>query len=300
MPCKFPQMVYRAVKGRNPSTGKWPLTHDPKKGHPDMSLMRPCGQCVGCRLKYAHEWAVRCMHETQYWDVCSFITLTYEDENLRYGLAGYPTLTRGQKGDMTLFLKRLRKSLHPVKIAYKYVGEYGDTTDRPHYHILLYGHNFAADRRHHQTTSQGNHLYTSQSLDDIWSLGNCLIGDLSFESAAYVSSYNLKKLTGDDARLEYDHFDLVRPYSCTSLGFGKRWVSEFADALLERDYIIARGHKMRPPRYYDEFFKNSDKYDFRHIIRRREKLAEENESFGSDPISAFIMEDKFAKKTKKI
>lgn len=300
MPCKFPQIVYRDVSGRNPETGKWPLTHDPKKGHPDMSLLRPCGQCIGCRLKYAHEWAVRCMHETQYWDVCSFLTLTYDDEYLRYGLSGWPTLTRGPKSDMTLFWKRLRKCLTPIKVAYKYVGEYGEETHRPHYHALLYGYNFASDRRQHKVTSQGHVLYTSSFLDKVWQLGNCIIGDLSFESAAYVSSYNLKKLSGQDAVIEYDNFDLVRPYSCTSLGFGKRWIKDFADQVIERDFVIARGHKMRPPRYYDDFFKNSDDYDFRGVVRRREKLAEENEKFGSDPKSAFIMEDKFLKKSKKM
>lgn len=265
-----------------------------------MAILRPCGQCIGCRLKYAHEWAVRCMHETQYWDVCSFLTLTYDDDNLRYGLSGYPTLTRGQQGDMTKFLKRLRKRLHPCKISYKYVGEYGEQTHRPHYHALLYGYNFESDRRHYTTTPQGHHLFTSAFLDETWQLGNCLVGDITFESAAYVSSYNLKKLSGDDAKIEYDHFDLVRPYSCTSLGFGKRWVADFADQLIERDYIIARGHKMRPPRYYDEFFKNSEDYDFRGVIRRREKLALENDLFGSNPVSAFIMEDKFSKKSKKM
>lgn len=42
----------------------------------------PCGQCLGCRLDYSREWAVRCTHESLLHKENSFITLTYDDEHL--------------------------------------------------------------------------------------------------------------------------------------------------------------------------------------------------------------------------
>ena len=42
-----------------------------------------------------------------------------------------------QKSDLQKFFKRLRKKTHE-KISYYAVGEYGDNTQRPHYHIILF------------------------------------------------------------------------------------------------------------------------------------------------------------------
>lgn len=44
----------------------------------------PCGKCIGCRLDYSREWAVRCTLEMQDWpaDTCWFVTLTYDDEHV--------------------------------------------------------------------------------------------------------------------------------------------------------------------------------------------------------------------------
>lgn len=43
------------------------------------SASRPlaCGQCIGCRLERARQWAVRIMHEASLYNVNSFVTLTY-------------------------------------------------------------------------------------------------------------------------------------------------------------------------------------------------------------------------------
>lgn len=46
------------------------------------SIQVACGQCGGCRLERARQWAIRCMHEAKFHQVNSFITLTYDDEHL--------------------------------------------------------------------------------------------------------------------------------------------------------------------------------------------------------------------------
>ena len=43
----------------------------------------PCGQCVGCRLEYSRQWAVRLVHENQMHDKSCFITLTFNEEELK-------------------------------------------------------------------------------------------------------------------------------------------------------------------------------------------------------------------------
>ena len=42
----------------------------------------PCGQCIGCRLEYSRQWAIRCMHEASMYDDNCFITLTYDNDHL--------------------------------------------------------------------------------------------------------------------------------------------------------------------------------------------------------------------------
>lgn len=51
-------------------------------------------------------WAVRCVHEAQLYDTSYFVTLTYNDAHLPYS-------SQLVKRDFQLFVKRLRRRLHP-------------------------------------------------------------------------------------------------------------------------------------------------------------------------------------------
>lgn len=109
-----------------------------------------------------------------------FVTLTYDDSHL-------PTGGSLVKRDLQLFLKRLRTSIYPVQVRYFGVGEYGEQTFRPHYHLVLYG----LGRENHQVINQA------------WGLGLIHIGDVTMNSIQYVAGYVTKKMTSkDDPRLE--------------------------------------------------------------------------------------------------
>ena len=100
--------------------------YDPKVCNgPTPDLQTECGRCVGCRLSKSREWAVRCMHEASlYWDNC-WLTLTLNDEYLATRENPY-SVQRGQKSELTRFLKRLRKK-YGSGIRYFYCAEYGET-----------------------------------------------------------------------------------------------------------------------------------------------------------------------------
>ena len=72
------------------------------------------------------------MLEVMEHEASCFITLTYNDENL-------PNPPVVSKREAQLFIKRLRKLLYPKLFRYYIVGEYGDKSNRPHYHALLFG-----------------------------------------------------------------------------------------------------------------------------------------------------------------
>lgn len=247
MVCFFPVKGFRsAVPNEN---GRRPVFFDAKSARSDEVIFLACGQCIGCRLERSRQWAVRCCHEASLYDDNCFVTLTYNDESLPFG----GTLVRR---DLQLFVKRLRKYVNVTsggKFRFFGCGEYGDLNLRPHYHILLFGYNFE-DRYLWRNSPSGFRLYRSEILERLWSLGNCEIGDVSFESAAYTARYCVKKINGDRA---VEHYGGRLPeFGCWSNrpGVGLPWLTKYQSDVYNFDYVVVNGVKARPPRYYDKKF----------------------------------------------
>lgn len=217
----------------------------------DRGLRLPCGQCIGCRLRRSAMWAVRCVHEMRMHDYSSYVTLTYNDEHVPHdGSLCYR--------DFQLFMKRFRK-VYP-HVRYYMCGEYGDENGRPHFHAIIFGH-FFRDRCYWMQSPSGSALYTSAELSRFWPFGFVTVGDVSFESAAYVARYVMKKVTGDAA---FEHYKRVTPdgevlwlrpeFTRMSLkpGIGATWFEKYGKQVYPRDEVIVGGRKMPPPRYYDQ------------------------------------------------
>lgn len=136
------------------------------------SISFGCGQCFPCRWNKQRLWAHRIMLETRKHTENLFITLTYKPENLPKGGTLEPRHT-------TNFLKKLRKRIDPFRIRYFLCGEYGDQTQRPHYHAAIFG--------------IGRGL--SDVIEDSWDMGFVHVGDLTLDSAKYLAGYVTKKLT---------------------------------------------------------------------------------------------------------
>lgn len=137
-----------------------------------------CGQCLPCRINRRRLWTARLMLEAHVTDGASFfVTLTYDQEHL-------PKDGSLEPRDLQLFLKRIRERVAPRRIRFYAVGEYGDRSFRPHYHLVLFG------------------LGDASVVEHCWTLGRVHCGEVTEESCAYVVSYTLKRMTGkDDPRL---------------------------------------------------------------------------------------------------
>lgn len=212
--------------------------YDPKFCSPTADIQLACGRCVGCRLSKSREWSVRCMHEASlYWDNC-WLTLTMNEEYLSTRPNPY-SVQKGQKSEITKFLKRLRNK-YGEGIRYFYCAEYGETCffcnqnqkrclcgnyypwrGRPHYHVCIFNHDF--DDKQFFKTINGCHHYTSETLDEIWTdpetklnMGYATISELTADSAAYTARYSLKKITGDLAEQDdpvtgIRHYQRINP-----------------------------------------------------------------------------------------
>lgn len=235
----------------------------------------PCGQCIGCRLKYSQEWAVRLMHENQMHEESCFITLTMNDEYLNSRDNPYSL----DRSEFQRFMKRLRKR-YGKKVRYFHCGEYGEKNSRPHYHAIIFGMDFE-DKELFQVRDEIR-LYTSETLAKLWPYGFVTIGEVTMESCAYVARYVTKKIKGKDAENHYIRWDSltgegipIEPEYATMSrkpGIGKSWLDKYKSDVYPHDYVVIKKHKIRPPRFYDNQLDEEELEQLK--LKRQEELPE--------------------------
>lgn len=142
-----------------------------------------CGQCLPCRINRRRLWMWRQFLESLCHDECCFVTLTYSEDTVPFG----GTLRSAHLRD---FIKRLRSNVSSLGqstgIRFFGVGEYGDETGRPHYHLSLFGVGYAH----------------AAIIQKCWLYGYSLTAEFNETTAQYVAGYVTKKLTmADDPRL---------------------------------------------------------------------------------------------------
>lgn len=259
--------------------------------NPDSLTWIPCRQCTSCRLRKSAEWGARCLHEASLYDRNCFITLTYSPKFL-------PKDGSLKERHFKLFMKRLREkfpgdSCVPVfdkqtglmkdtyPIRFYHCGEYGDKFSRPHYHAILFNFDFL-DKTFWKMSESGHPLYISKSLQRLWRYGFSSIGDVTFDSAAYVARYSLKKRNGKAKAEHYrridsvtgDSYQIKPEYSTMSRkpGIAKRWIEQFHNDVYPHDHIVVNGIEMKPPSYYDSHYELIYPDDYVEMkLRRKEK-----------------------------
>lgn len=178
MRCLYPIKASRCKK--TDTVALWPKAE--KDGHDPLEI--PCGNCINCRMQDRLGWALRCTLEAAQWEVTTFATLTYNNDNCPMSL---------ELRDLQLFYKRLRRLLGAKKrgrrkLKHFSCGEYGERTGRPHYHALLYGLHPERDK---------------QLIEDAWSaeddderkpIGHVRLGYANTGAIHYVVGYQTKKL----------------------------------------------------------------------------------------------------------
>lgn len=235
MACFHPLRAFRLEDGS--------VSFSALSGSDREQLLLPCGKCDGCRLERSRQWAVRCMHEAQLHESNCFVTLTYDDAHCP------PELV---PRDMQLFLKRLRKVGKSDKlkrdvsqgIRFFGSGEYGERTNRPHFHILLFNCDFS------DKYEVGKELFHSDFLASVWTVGGHRIGEVTARSANYVAQYSMKKL---GSRLHCDSDGVVRqkPFLRMSRrpGIGHAFVERYSSDLAH-GFLVHDGERGAIPRAY--------------------------------------------------
>lgn len=215
------------------------------------SFQLPCGKCLECRLDYARQWSIRCVHEAQMHEKNSFITLTYSDEHLPGPKLVY--------SDFQKFMKRLRFAYPNDAIGVFVTGEYGEKTKRPHWHALLFNWS-PGDETYVRSNERGDRIFKSDTLDRLWGLGRTEIGSVTFESAGYCARYAAKKLVhGPD---ESHDFQPISKKS-NKQAIGKKWLEKYfwSDCFSLGELVLRKSDgstvKSTIPRYYEKWFKEN-------------------------------------------
>lgn len=168
-----------------------------------------CGQCLPCRISKRRIWTHRLMLEACVHDRASFLTLTFDDKKIeKREVEDHASVS---VRELQLWLKRFRNAYGAFR--YFAVGEYGDKSLRPHYHVALFGRDL-------RDFSYNRYKYATGTLGKTWEYGNLHIGDLNLDSAQYICGYTVKKLTkvGDD-RLGGRHPEFARMSLRPGIGY---------------------------------------------------------------------------------
>lgn len=222
-----------------------PIKPCKKNGYQRGFVSMPCGKCEICRRNAAKQWAVRVYHESRLYLNNSFITLTYDDEHLPLSDYGIPTLKKNAISEM---MKRLRDYIYPSQVRFFGCGEYGDTFNRPHYHVAVFGLNPLDER----LVTDYNEVENGYCVDfKPWKLGRVHIGYVTPESSSYVAGYELKKLKSDEKEKQLSQG--IQPvFSIMSRrpGIGADFCDRFRDEFVQRGKCSVEGQDKGLPRYY--------------------------------------------------
>lgn len=270
MPCFHPIKAWQYFKP-SPSGKKDIVFHiNPAERFCYKEIELPCGQCIGCRLDYSKQWAARIMCEAQSYDQNWFVTLTYDDLYLPHKsivhldtgelIEGNPLVPE----HLTKFMKDLRRYFeyhyNHTGIRFYAAGEYGDLSGRPHYHLCVFNlpldgllEPFFFNKMHQQ-------IYKCPVIAQIWQRGLVSVGELTFQSAAYVARYVLKKRKGKDSAWYYESKALVPEFTRMSRrpGIGRDYYEAHKEEIYKTDTLTlpkGRGSiTLKPPKYYDGLY----------------------------------------------
>lgn len=247
-----------------------------------------CGQCIECLLGKSRQAATQIMLQKKYGyqggeypdGTVWFITATYNDENLpTHKTINTETgeLFEGislNKEHHKKFIKKLRKLYPKMKISYVMAGEYGSSTLRPHYHYIIFGLPLdQTDFKKIKMSATNEPVWQSEKLNKIWRKGMVAIGRVTWESAAYVARYTLKKANKKDANW-YAAQGMLPEFIIWSNGMGKDYFIKHYKEIYSSDTVPitkkSLGGLLKPPRSYDRMLKEIDPELYQEIKHKRD------------------------------
>lgn len=217
----------------------------------------PCGHCSDCIGTKRQDWNNRLYYEAYYSQLTLFVTLTYCDEFIKEATVSDVDYQVLFYLDVTKFMKRLRKE---IEFRYFYVGEYGEQSLRPHYHLLFF------------FRKKYDPVLLEKLFLDKWSKDGYPFGQISI----FIANQAMLKYCTKDMLKELESFQHLpkefRPRLFASKKLGCDYVNEFADwhrkAIIDRQKMAINGTSYGMPRYFRDKIFTKDERDIQRANRQ--------------------------------
>lgn len=182
-----------------------------------------------------------------------------------------------------------------VSLIYVFAcGEYGSKYGRPHFHIILF--NFNIRDLKYLKSKNGVQYFISDEISSIWKKGLICVGEVTFDSCAYVARYCMKKVDGELSKT-YDEYGIEQPFTRMSRrpGIARQYFDDNKEHIYQYDKLVLPGGygkviEIKPPRYYDNLYNIEQPEDLLLIKERRKEKVENVERQRCDTTS---ISDKF-------
>lgn len=212
-----------------------------------LELTFPCGKCQECYTARSNQWFVRIHNEMKRALTAHFVTLTYE-----LPLRSFNGYFIPDKRHLQLYLKRLRRNQgtqldidgNPIEIKYYAVSEYGETYQRPHFHMIIFN-----VQNENQLVKCWTNVKTN-SYCDLYKLGTVDVKPVEEGCIKYVTGYIGKRigipLTDDD--------DRPKEFSLMSKGLGENYANDAGQFHRTSDILYTSVNGITYPlgRYYKD------------------------------------------------
>lgn len=261
MACSYPITIRDKIKGTD---------INPK------FILVPCGRCIDCIERKRADWSFRLLQELKISNKATFLTLTYNDENVPFDIRkvykddGKDYRGHLDKKGLQNYFKRVRSE--EAALRYYAVGEYGTNTNRPHYHAIVYNVDNSILVDKWSTNRNGNR--------EVLGFSSC--DTVTEASIHYVTGYITSKYGKIDDKtgksIETFSQSDIRPFALMSKGIGKIYLKH-ATKYHKRNFTLESikegGQKQLLPRYYrGKIF--TDEEMKKLVYEQREKIFEEN------------------------
>lgn len=247
----------------------------------------PCGKCIQCRKQERYAWATRIELEAKQYENNHFLTLTYNEENIKI-----PDYTVNKKTgeiiyndgtwqgtlvkkDLQQFIKSFRtfceREYGHQGIKFYACGEYGEIGERPHYHVILMN-TPKLDKYQIPNTK----LLSNKNIENIWHKGFITIGECNWTTIGYTAGYCQKKLFGEFKEEYYTKKGQEPIFANMSRrpGIARKWFEEHKNEIYKLDEIInSKGKSIRPPVYFDRLMDIGEHDVMEEIKEKRNELA---------------------------
>lgn len=229
----------------------------------------PCRECLNCRIDRQNEFVDRAEYEYIKYGCGAFVTFTYDDvhlfKNSFIDSKTGETIATINKKDGKDFLNRLNKLVHmesdklekkglPDTLCrkdYKYVltSEYGDKFNRPHFHALFFGLDFA---------------FCERLFWKAWNYqGAIQVGAIKNGGIAYCVKYISSQTFGSENFYKFAYHHLESPNSTHSIGFGEGLYKSQIDRIKKTGNYLWHNKERPCPTYYKNKFRVISDFDFK-------------------------------------